>query len=50
VDFIERLDKVVSLSCLVIIFSYIANLILELISAVVFVYCGLSLAIDIFSS
>jgi hypothetical protein len=48
-DFIERLNEVGSLSCLVSIFSYIAYLRLEFISAVIFAYCGLPLAIERFS-
>jgi hypothetical protein len=42
VDFIECLDEVGSLSCLVSIFVYIAYLRLELISAVIFVCCVLA--------
>jgi hypothetical protein len=45
VDFIERLDEVGSLSCLVSIFVYIAYLILDLIYIVIFICCGLPLAI-----
>jgi hypothetical protein len=41
VDFIERLDEVGILSCIASIFVYITDLIRELISAVIFVYCGL---------
>jgi hypothetical protein len=50
VDFIECLDEVGLLSCLSSIFVYISYLILELIYAVIFFYCGLPLAIEIFSS
>jgi hypothetical protein len=50
VDFIERLDEVGSLSCLVRIFFYIKYFILELIFVVIFVCCGLPHAIDLFSS
>jgi hypothetical protein len=49
VDFIERLDEVGLLSCLSSIFFYIEYLIIELISAAISVYCGLPLAIEIFS-
>jgi hypothetical protein len=49
-DFIEHLDEVGLLSCLASIFIYIAYLRLELISAVIFFFCGLLLAIEIFSS
>jgi hypothetical protein len=50
VDLIERRDEVGLLSCLAIIFVYIAYLIIELISAVISICCGLSLAIERFSS
>jgi hypothetical protein len=50
VDFIERLDKVGLLSYVDSIFVYIAYLRLELIYAVIYVYCGLPLAIERFSS
>ena len=50
VDFIEHLDGVGILSYLDSIFFYIAYLRLELISVVIFVFCGLPLAIEIFSS
>ena len=46
VDFIERLDEVGLLSCLANIFVYIAYLRLELISVVIFVYCGLPHSIE----
>jgi hypothetical protein len=46
VDFIERLDEVGYLSCLVSIFVYIEYLRLELISAVISVFCGLPHAIE----
>jgi hypothetical protein len=45
-DFIECLDEVGSLSCLVIIFVYIAYLRLDLISVVIYVCCGLPHAIE----
>jgi hypothetical protein len=50
VEFIERLDEVGLLSCLASIFVYVAYLRIELIFAVISVYCGLPLAIEIFSS
>jgi hypothetical protein len=43
-DFIECLDKVVLLSCLARIFSYIAYLRREFISEFIFVCCGLPYA------
>jgi hypothetical protein len=49
-DFIERLDEVGLLSCLANIFVYILYLGLEFIFAVISFYCGLPLAIEIFSS
>jgi hypothetical protein len=49
VDFIEHLDEVGYLSCLVSIFVYIAYVGLELIFAVISIYCGLPLAIEKFS-
>jgi hypothetical protein len=48
-DFIERLDEVGSLSCIVSIFAYISYLRLELISVVISVCCGLPHAIERFS-
>jgi hypothetical protein len=50
VDFIEHMDEVGFLSCLVRIFVYIAYLGLELISAIISVCCGLPHAIERFSS
>jgi hypothetical protein len=49
-DFIECLDEVGSLSCLLSILVYIAYLILELIFAVISICCGLLHAIELFSS
>jgi hypothetical protein len=46
VDFNEYLDEVGSLSCLISIFVYISYLRLELISAIISVYCGLPHAIE----
>jgi hypothetical protein len=46
VDFIEHLDAVGSLSCLVSMFFYIEYLRLELIYVVISVYCGLPHAIE----
>jgi hypothetical protein len=45
-DFIERLDEVRSLSCLVSTFVYITYLRLELIYATISICCGLSHAIE----
>jgi hypothetical protein len=50
VDFIEHLDEVGLSSFLASIFVYIAYLRVELIFAVIFVYCGLPLAIERFPS
>jgi hypothetical protein len=49
-DFIERLDEANLLSFFVRIFVYIEYLRLELISTVIYVCCGLPLAIERFSS
>jgi hypothetical protein len=46
VEFIEHLDEVGSLFCLVSMFVYISYLILELISIVISVCCGLPHAIE----
>jgi hypothetical protein len=47
-DFIKCMDEVGLLYCLVSIFVYISYLILELISAVISIYCGLPLDIERF--